>query len=561
MRLIWLSLNASYSHSSLALPLAHNACQDLTDWEWDVVAATIGEDPAEIAVQLHYSAPDLVCATLYLFTLERSLDILQRLKITRPECLIAVGGPECLGDEAVQLLTRYPFIDFAQRGEAEAGLPPLLNAIAAKRAGQPSTDLLAAVPGLVWRQGTQVIDNGGAAFFEDWALTPPCQSPFFDTTKPFVQLETSRGCPFQCTYCTSGNPPLRLKPLDAVATELRLLHDAGIRDIRLLDRTFNIDPKRTVDLLRLFKDDFPDIHFHLEIHPCLLPPVVRAELQAARPGQLHLEAGIQTLNNSSRARIGRQQNPEHDLAGLAFLGACDNFETHVDLLAGCPEQSWDDIISDVGRVISVNSAEVQLEILKVLPGTPLRQDAPRLGLRYHPYPPYDVLQTDTLSPQDLLCVRFLSRLLDLYHNHPDLRPAFRQASREQEHFLLNFLDFLLARGLTLGAAPGLRRRFELFWEFAAPLPAVAAELACAWMICAFPPGLGPTANAVLDRGIPEEAQLCFGNDDERRSERHGVKFWRLDLSDRQAWFAYDRAIAPNRAIAAWQRLTTENKSP
>ncbi len=553
MRLTWLSLNASYSHSSLALPLAHNACRDLTDWKWDVVAATIGEEPAEIAVRMHDSHPDLVCATLYLFTLEHSLDILQRLKITRPGCLTAVGGPECLGAEAAQLLARYPFLDFAQRGEAEAGLPPLLNAIAAERAGQPSADLLAAVPGLVWRQSTQVIDNGGAAFFEDWALTPPCQSPFFDTSKPFVQLETSRGCPFQCTYCTSGNTPLRLKPLDAVATELRLLHAAGIRDIRLLDRTFNIDPKRTIDLLRLFKNDFPDIHFHLEIHPCLLPPVVRAELQAARSGQLHLEAGIQTLNNNSRARIGRQQNPKHDLAGLAFLGACDNLETQVDLLAGCPEQSWGDIISDVSRVISANPAEVQLEILKVLPGTPLRQDAPSLGLRYHPCPPYDVLQTDTLSPKDLLRVRFLSRLLDLYHNHPDLRSAFRQACRDQEHFLTNFLDFLLARGLNLGAAPGLRRRFELFWEFAAALPAVAAELACAWMVCAFPPGLGPATSAVIDRDIPEEALLCFGNDDERRNERHGVKFWRLDLHDRQAWFAYDRAIAPNRAIAAWQR--------
>ena len=556
MRLTWLSLNASYSHSSLALPLAHNACRDLADWEWAMVAATTGDDTGEIAVRLHDSQPDLVCATLYLFNRNHSLDALQRLKITRPECRIAVGGPECLGDEAARLLAHYPFLDFALHGEAEAGLPPLLNAIAAERNGQPVADLLATVPGLAWRQGPRVIDNGGAAFSDAWASPPlPCQSPFFAVDKPFAQLETSRGCPFQCTYCTSGNTPLRLKPLATVATELRLLHAAGIRDIRLLDRTFNIDPKRTVDLLRLFRDDFPDVHFHLEIHPHLLPPAVRAELRAARPGQLHLEAGIQTLSGTSRARIGRHQDPEHDLAGLAFLGACANLEAHVDLLAGCPEQSWNDIIIDVSRVVSTSPAEVQLEILKVLPGTPLRRDAFRLGLRHHPSPPYDVLQTGSLTPMELLRVRYLSRVLDLYHNHPDLRPAFRRASRDQKRFLPDFLAFLLANGLALGAAPALKRRFELFWEFAAPLPAVAAELACAWMTCALPPGLGPAAGAVTDRQIPEDARLCFGNDDERRLERYGVKLWRLDLPDRQAWFAYDRAIAPNRAIAAWQRPT------
>ncbi len=556
MRLTWLSLNASYSHSSLALPLAHNACRDLADWEWAMVAATTGDDTGEIAVRLHDSQPDLVCATLYLFNRNHSLDALQRLKITRPECRIAVGGPECLGDEAARLLAHYPFLDFALHGEAEAGLPPLLNAIAAGRASR-----LAAVPGLAWRQDNTVVDNGGAACFDAWGTPPlPCQSPFFRLDKPFAQVETSRGCPFHCTYCTSGNTPLRLKPLDAVVAELERLRAAGVHDIRLLDRTFNIEPQRTVDLLRLFRDDFPELHFHLEIHPHLLPPAVRAELHAARPGQLHLEVGIQTLRDTTRKCIGRSPNPGQDLDGLAFLCAGEGIDVHVDLLAGCPKQSWDDILQDVLQVVNIGPAEIQLEILKVLPGTPLRQDAADLGLRCHPLPPYDVLQTDSLTPADLLRARLLSRMLDLYHNHPDLQPAFQRACREQEHFLTDFLDCLLVRGLGLGPAPSLRRRFELAWEFAAPRPAVAAELTFAWMVCALPPGLGPAAGAVAASQVPDQAELCFGDETWRRSSRR-LRLWQLDLPDRRAWFAYDRAIAPNRAIAAWQQRQSSPPQP
>lgn len=545
MRLVWLSIQSSYSHSSLALPLLANACAHVRGWEWQRVEGVLGDDSFELARQVVAENPDLVCASLYLFNRDLTLDVLQRVKSLKPDVRIAVGGPENLGDGAARLLRTTPCVDFACRGEGEPIMPVLLERLVAG-------DDLAGVPGLLYRlpDGT-VADNGQAGLMTDWADSPmPCKQVFFEFGKPFVQVETSRGCPMGCTYCTSCRTHVRLRSLEQVRAELTHLKDCGVKEIRLLDRTFNVPDERGAALLRMFREEFSGMRFHLEIHPGVLGKEVRAELLKAPSGLLHIESGIQTLSHASLAAIGRSTDTDAALEGLAFLVGIKAFETHCDLLTGLPEQTLDDVISDAGRLVEIGPGEVQMEVLKVLPGTKLRQEAAERGIIYSLEPPYDVMTTPTMDTENMRHCRHLSKILDRFHNAAPLRKTFRTAVLEKKSMLRSLLMWCEEREAEVLAQPlGMRRRFELLDDFLHGMdcPKSLDELAIAWMLEALPTSRGAGLRATLVQGIPAEAECVWG--ETAHAQLTGTRYWQLPLDGRTMFFAYNRAIAPNHAVA------------
>ena len=198
MKLTWLTINCSYSHSSLALPILQQACKHLDRVHWNAVDALNQDDPFEIARQVLDSSPDCVAAPIYIFNRLVVLAALSRIKILNPSIVVIVGGPECLGEGARQLQETSPFIDYICSGEGEEIFPILLN------------DLLAAPP---------LPENHLRIAMRPIPMESPVRptnSPFFRTDKPFVQLETSRGCPFGCQYCTSAETHVRYKDIQTV---------------------------------------------------------------------------------------------------------------------------------------------------------------------------------------------------------------------------------------------------------------------------------------------------------------------------------------------------------
>ena len=548
MRLVWLSIQSSYSHSSLALPLLANACAHVSGWEWRHVDGVLGDDPFDVVRHVVAEQPDLVCASLYLFNRDLTLDILKRVKRLKPNTWIAVGGPENLGDGAVALLKTTSCVDFACRGEGEPIMPVLLERL---RNG----DSVEGVPGLLYRlaDGT-VVDNKQTGLMEDWATSPmPCTQAFFEFGKPFVQVETSRGCPMGCTYCTSCHTNVRLRSLEHVREELKHLRDCGVKEVRLLDRTFNVPDSRGAALLRMFREEFSGMRFHLEIHPGVLGKEVRAELLKAPSGLLHIESGIQTLSHASLAAVGRSTDTDAALEGLAFLVGIKAFETHCDLLTGLPEQTLDDVVSDAGRLVGIGPGEVQMEVLKVLPGTKLRQEAVERGIIFSSEPPYDVMATPTMDTEDMRHCRNLSKILDRFHNAASLRKSFRTMILEKADVLRTFLAWCEEREAdTLSQPLGLRRRFELLDEFLHEINCRKAldELAIAWMIEAFPTGRGPGLRASLVHDIPIDAECVWG--DAAHARLAGTRFWQLPLADCTMFFAYNRSVAPNHAVAVFR---------
>ncbi len=478
-KILWLDLNSSYSHSSLALPALHAQLGGDAGWEWEVVRATINEDPGEAAAKIWEAHPDVVAATCWLFTHEHLMAVLARVSRLLPEAMIILGGPEFLGENQT-FLQQHPFVSCVFRGEGEVSFPAWLPRWNRRENWDE-------VPGICWLEDGVYHDMGLAKTPSIADLVLPEESRFFSWDKAFVQLETCRGCFNTCKFCVSGGEkPVRVLSMDQVRKRVADIHAHGIRDVRMLDRTFNYDQKRADEMLDLFKSYAGEIHFHLEVHPALLSEVLKAKLAEMPAGLLHVEAGIQSLHQDVLDASGRKGRLDAALDGLQYLASLGNLVVHADLIAGLPLYHLEQIFEDVKQLAALRIGEIQLESLKVLPGTRMRQEAEELGLSYSPYPPYEVLMTREMTPDDLKRAMHLSRMLDFYYNTEAWQDIFRQLmlsdlKTEGKDFLNAFLDELIVRSV-IGTPLSLERRGVLLMEWCRDhAPEYLYDLTAAWV--------------------------------------------------------------------------------
>lgn len=458
MKILWLDLNSSYAHASLALPALHAQVMHDPSLEWGVVSATINENPGMTAGEVVRQAPDILAATCWLFNHEVLMHVISRVKAMLPRCVVALGGPEFLGHNEDFLRTNR-FVDCVFRGEGEETFPQWLACWQQPKEWTRITGLC-----FLDAEG-QYHDNGLSRVMAFDKLVNPEQSPFFNWSKPFVQLETTRGCFNTCAFCVSGGEkPVRTLSVEAIRERVRLIHEKGIRNIRVLDRTFNYQSHRAKALFDLFRE-FPDMHFHLEIHPALLSEELKKELASMPKGLLHLEAGIQSLHEEVLTVSRRAGKLADALEGLRYLCALDNMETHADLIAGLPLYHLSQIFDDVRTLAEYRAGEIQLESLKLLPGTEMRRRAEELGICYSPLPPYEVLQTREITPDELQTARQLSRLLDGFYNAPAWQEITRRLIVEEPDFLTRFLNHLIQIGV-IDQPMGLERRGILLYHSA-----------------------------------------------------------------------------------------------
>ncbi len=475
MKILWVDLNSSYAHSSLALPALHAQIADNDSIEWEVVSATINEHVGMIVEEAYKHRPDILAATMWLFNHEQLLHIFTRLKALLPHSSFLLGGPEFLGNNE-EFLRKNAFVDCVFRGEGEEAFPKWLTL-------RQQPERWKEVPGLCYIDPQQqYVDNGMARVLDFSSLAPPEKSRFFNWSKPFVQLETTRGCFNTCAFCVSGGEkPVRTLSIESIRERLRVIHRHGIKNVRVLDRTFNYDVHRAKELLRLFLEFAPDICFHLEIHPALLSQELKEELMQMPKGLLHLEAGIQSLREPVLRKSQRMGKLEKALQGLRFLCSLSNMETHTDLIAGLPLYRLSEIFEDVHMLAQYNAGEIQLEALKLLPGTEMRRRADEWGIQYAPLPPYEVLQTNDISVNELQKARQLSRLLDGFYNAQAWRHITRELMLHDKHFLPSFLSHLTERGL-IDQPMSLEKRGTILYEFClAHYPAFQDAVTVAWI--------------------------------------------------------------------------------
>lgn len=458
MKILWIDLNCSYAHSSLALPALHAQLAQRKDIEWNVVRTTTGESAGITVDAVYAHKPDVIAATAWLFTHEHLLHIVGRLKALMPEATVILGGPEFLGDNKEYML-RHHEVDAVLRGEGEESFAKWIEVW--NRREQWSD-----ISGLCYIDNNGHYHDGGTARVMEFdRLMPPEESQLFCWEKPFVQIETTRGCFNSCAFCVSGmGDPMRSLTIEKIRQRLDRIKERGIRDVRILDRTFNYNLKQAMALIKLFAEYHPHMRFHLEIHPALLPQPLRELLATMPKGLLHLEAGIQSLRQEVLDSSRRKGTLEQALDGLRFLCSLNNLVTHADLIAGLPHYSLQQIYEDIKTLARYRAGEIQLESLKLLPGTAMRRDAKALGIRFSPLPPYEVLQTESIGSSELQEARRLSRLLDAYYNSAAWQGVTRKLITTEEDFLFRFLEYLTKHNY-IDQPMSLERRGELLYLF------------------------------------------------------------------------------------------------
>lgn len=528
MKILWIDLNSSYAHSSLALPALHAQIMTDPSIEWEIVSATINENTGMIVDEIYRHRPDILAATTWLFNHEQLMHVASRVKTLLPEACLVLGGPEFLGDNE-EFLRKNPFVDCVFRGEGEEVFPQWLTC-------WNHPEQWHTVPGLCYlTPNKEYKDNGIARVLNFAGLVPPEQSRFFNWSKPFVQLETTRGCFNTCAFCVSGGEkPVRTLSIESIRERLQLIHAHGIKNVRVLDRTFNYNPRRAKELLRLFLEFHPDIRFHLEIHPALLSEELKEELSLLPKGLLHLEAGIQSLREPVLEKSRRMGKLSDALDGLRFLCALPNMETHADLIAGLPLYHLHEIFEDVRTLAGYAAGEIQLESLKLLPGTEMRRRAEELGIKYSPLPPYEVLQTHEISVSELQTARQLSRLLDGFYNTPAWQTLTRELILNDKQFLHRFLAYLTKVNL-IDQPMSLEKRGLILYEFCKQnYPEYQIQATIAWIEAGMSLKKLPAEKVWTKRQIPpatwniiygeykESLRLCFLPADEKGE--HGYWF-------------------------------------
>ena len=475
MKILWIDLNSSYAHSSLALPALHAQVKDNPEYQWDIVSATINENIGMVVDEIYRRQPDILAATCWLFNHESLMHIVSRVKALLPKACVILGGPEFLGENEA-FLRRNPFVDCVFRGEGEAEFPQWL-----KCWNEP--EQWKTITGLCYLDNEkQYQDNGLARVLTFDQLTAPEESRFMNWSKPFVQLETTRGCFNTCAFCVSGGEkPVRTLSINAIRQRLQTIHRHGIQNVRVLDRTFNFNPRRAKELLNLFLEFHPHIRFHLEIHPALLSEELKAELQQLPEGLLHLEAGIQSLREPVLEQCRRLGKLSDALDGLQFLCSLHNMETHADLIAGLPLYRLNEIFEDILTLAEYQAGEIQLESLKLLPGTEMRRRAEELSIRYSPLPPYEVLHTREISTSELQVARRLSRLLDAFYNTPAWQCLTRELIMKEEGFLYHFLEYLTEANLIDQPMSLEKRGLVLYLYIKEYYPSYLTQASIAWI--------------------------------------------------------------------------------
>lgn len=413
MKILLVTLNAKYIHTSLALRYLREYIKP--DHTAGLLEFTINEPIEDIADVLVAEEPDVIAFSCYIWNIEQTIELINKLRISLPNLCIIVGGPE-VSFELEYWLNRVPAIDYIIYGEGEQSFKELLEYLDGKKP-------LESLKGIAYRlTGANVLNPP-----QDLLVTDDIPSPYTDEELPALKnrtiyFEASRGCPFLCSYCLSSlDRRVRFFSLDRVQAELTRLLDADVQLVKFVDRTFNIKQDFAQAIFTFLIDDHLKHNrrttFHFEITADLLSDDLVKYLAAnAPPGLFRMEIGVQTTNEHTNKLIDRKQDWERLSSIIKQLRAGNNIMIHLDLIAGLPAESYDSFGNSFNMTYELGAQELQLGFLKVLRGTKIWREQDLYGYRFHEKPPYEVIENDSLTVNELAKIKLVEAMLERYSN-------------------------------------------------------------------------------------------------------------------------------------------------
>ena len=466
MKIMLVAINAKYIHSNLAVYSLYSYARE---YQKDIVIGeyTINQKNDEIISNIYREKPDVLGFSCYIWNISQILEIAGELHKVLPQVQIWLGGPEVSYD-AREVLLKNSFIDVVIQGEGEQTFYELVAHYV------DGWNDLADIKGITWRKGDDEIIANEQREQLDLNRLPFVYEQF--PPNRIIYYESSRGCPFSCSYCLSSiDKKLRFRDVAIVQKELQYFLDAQVPQVKFVDRTFNCDHEHAMAIWTYLKEhDNGVTNFHFEIAADILNDQEVKLLNSLRGGQVQLEIGVQSVNSQTLKAINRQMDFAKVAQRVREVQKGNNIHQHLDLIVGLPYEDYESFQRSFDAVYELQPGQLQLGFLKVLKGSEMADKAIHYECQYHSHPPYEVLATKWLDYGDILKLKQVEEMVEIYYNSAQFTKAIAQVVplfTSPFVFYQELGQFYQRRGYA-SIAHSRMKRYDILLEFLQEIPQI-----------------------------------------------------------------------------------------
>lgn len=415
MKFLLVAINAKYIHSNLAVYSlkAYAEKYGNNNHQIEIAEYTINQYTDEIMRDIYERKPDAIGFSCYIWNISMVKEIIADYKKICPDVEIWVGGPE-VSYNAESLLLQNNAIDYVMWGEGEEVFKNVLDAYEENGINK---DTLSDINGIAYRQDERVIITLPEKTL-DLSTIPFVYEDMKEFENKIIYYETSRGCPFSCSYCLSSiDKKLRFRDIDLVKKELKFFIDNNTEQVKFVDRTFNCNHNHAMEIWKFIKENDNGItNFHFEIAADLIRQDEIDLIKTMRPGLIQLEIGVQSTNEKTLEAINRKTDISKISQVTSKIKEGGNIHQHLDLIAGLPFEDYETFAKSFNEVYAMKPDQLQLGFLKVLYGSMMKERADEYGVVYSDKSPYEVLETKWLSYEELLKLKNIEAVVEIYYN-------------------------------------------------------------------------------------------------------------------------------------------------
>lgn len=471
MKILLVACNAKYIHSNLAVYDLQAYASDYAD-HIVLKEYTINQQKDDIMRDIYLEHPDVVCVSCYIWNLSFVKELMADLIKILPGADFWAGGPEVSYD-AEKFLTENSEFKGVMVGEGEETFKELAGYYVEK-----NPQNLKDMTGICYRDGDQIIHNGWRQIM-DLSSIPFIYKDLSEFKNRIIYYESSRGCPFSCSYCLSSiDKKLRFRDTETVKKELQFFIDNKVPQVKFVDRTFNCKHDHAMAIWKYINEhDNGVTNFHFEISADLLREEELQEMSTMRPGLIQLEIGVQSTNPDTIKAIHRTMDFEKLKGIVDRIHSFGNIHQHLDLIAGLPYEDYDSFRHSFNDVYALKPQQLQLGFLKVLKGSHMMEMCREYGIVYKTQEPYEVLSTKWLDYDHVLKLKTVENMVEVYYNSGQ----FQNTLEYLENFFQDAFSiyerlgsFYMEKGY--GDVSHTRmRRYEILLEFLEDVPEISID--------------------------------------------------------------------------------------
>ncbi|MBE5939196.1 MAG: DUF4080 domain-containing protein [Lachnospiraceae bacterium] len=428
MKTLLVAINAKYIHSNPAIYSLKAYSKDITP---DIVLCeyTINNLIDEIVDDIYSKKPDFIGFSTYIWNVTYVLKAARELKKLLPQCQIWLGGPEVSYD-AYDRLKENTFIDGIMRGEGEEIFRNLMMYYCGITDKNEAYFNLSDINGITYRDGNDIKETSAAELM-NMSDIPFIYEDIKDFENRIIYYESSRGCPFSCSYCLSSvDKSVRFRSLEKVICELKVFIENKVPQVKFVDRTFNCRKSHAMEILKFIGENDNGItNFHFEVAADLIDDEQIELIKTFRPGLIQFEIGVQSVNLRTIDEINRKMNLEAVKDVVRRINEGKNVLQHLDIIAGLPYETLEDFKRSFNEVYDMNPAELQLGFLKILSGSMMKEKSEGYGIVYRDYPPYEVLYTKWINHDEICELKAVEEMVEVYYNSMQYPNSIRYAKQ------------------------------------------------------------------------------------------------------------------------------------